>query len=436
MNGVVARVGDTPANEFLPTRVDTRLRSGCFDLNSGNPFVSLKAGGMVLYFDTDSISIGRPEFKSDWSPESVKKMLVLLAESKDLRQVALDLRDAMIFLPLQYIGETGVLVPDSLSEGISSSLFPYVEISKASREQLCNEELKVEKIVDRVTEIRSILRTAGEQLEECQRGCAERHPDEGNIFQKLAAAAARLGCGAGCLVKAFVDVVVGFVEIVTEVVREVVTRIVVCVDPPPNQIAVPYEGRFKDVGIITSSGVDNIPDNAKPKPDDFKKLAELFKSFGDLSETAECILNANWSIRDLRDLGYQGFADIFPISFSICFDENCVKKLLKAGPKAIIAAVAELGSLATAAPIAASAVTFSLALALKVLAIASVLIGYQILAILGQILILQALGKTSNGVCLNHPTLVVGLAATIFGPLGILSGGAAALNTPFIVTPR
>lgn len=124
MDGVVARRDDTSNHEFLPTRIETRLKTGCFDLNNGKPFISLKVAEMVLAFDTDSISIGRTEFKSDWSPAAVQKMMVLLIENVELRQAALDLRDAMLFLPLQYVGESSSLVPNSLSEGIASSLTP------------------------------------------------------------------------------------------------------------------------------------------------------------------------------------------------------------------------------------------------------------------------------------------------------------------------
>lgn len=435
MDGVLARRDDT-FTEFLPTRVETRLKTGYFDLNNGKPIVHLSSGKRVLTFDTDSIRIGRTELQFDWSPKAVMQIVDLLVNDAELRQVALDLRDAILFTPIQYVGESGHVVPNTLAEGISASLVPYVHMAETPRNIVCTETLKVERIVERITETRQKLLTAAEQMEECHRNCAARHPDQGNIFEKAAAALARVACGAGCLIKAFADVVVGFFEVVTEIVREVIKKVVVCVNPPPKHVAVPFEGKFKDVGVRSVSGIDNVPKDANPTPDDFKKLAELIKTFGDLSEPAECILNATWSVRDLRDIGYQGFADSFPISFSVCFDEDCLKKLLKAGPKAIIAAVTELGSLAKAAPVAAAAVKLSLAVALKVISVAVVVIGYQVLMILGQILILQALGKTKNGVCLNHPTVLVGLAGILLGPLGVISGGVAALNTPFIVTPR
>jgi len=451
MDGVLARRDDN-FGEFLPTRVETRLKTGYFDLNNGKPIVHLTSGKRVLTFDTDSISIGRTELQFDWSPQAVMQIVDLLVENAELRQAALDLRDAILFTPLQYVGESGHVLPNALAEGISASLVPYVQMTVTPRKSICTEALKVEQIVERITEIRQKIRTAAEMMEECHRNCAERHPDQGNILEKIAAAAARVACGAGCLIKAFVDVVVGFFEVVTEIVREVVTRVVVCVNPPPKHIAVPFEGKFTDVGSRAVSGIDNLPKDANPTPDDFKKLAELIKSFGDLSEPAECILNATWTVRDLRDLGYQGVGDTFPISFSVCFDEECVKKLLKAGPKAIAAAVAEIGQFVKAMEedlkvkglvgVGGSVVggglvaTFSLAFALKILAVAVVAIGYQALAIFGQIWILKALEKTKNGVCLNHPTVIVGLAGILFGPLGLISGGVALLNTPFIVTER
>ena len=451
MDGVLARREDG-FGEFLPTRVETRLKTGYFDLNDGKPIVHLTSGNRVLAFDTDSISIGRTQLQFDWSPKAVMQIVDLLVENAELLQVALDLRDAILFAPLQYVGESGHIVPNALAKGISASLVPYVQMSESPRERVCSESLNVERIVERITEVRSKILTAREQMEQCLRNCEERHPDQGNLFEKAGAAVLRVGCGAGCLIKAFVDVVVGIFEIVTEIVREVVTRVVVCMDPPPNHISVPFEGKFQHVGVLSVSGIDNLPKDANPTPDDFKKLAELIKTFGDLSEPAECILNATWTVRDLRDLGYQGVGDSFPISFSVCFDEECVKKLLKAGPKAIAAAVAEIGQFVKAMEenlkvtglvgggglvVGGGLVAkFSLAFALKILAVAVVVIGYQALAIFGQIWILKALGNTKNGVCLNHPTVIVGLAGILFGPLGLLSGGVALLNTPFIVTER
>lgn len=436
MDGVLTRRDDT-FSEFLPTRVETRLKTGYFDLNNGKPIVHLSSGARVLIFDTDSVCIGRTELKFDWSTKAVNQIIDLLVDNAELRQVALDLRDAILFAPLQYAGKSGHVVPNALAEGISASLVPYVQMSETPRERVCSETPKVERIVERITEVRSKILTAREQMEQCLRNCEKRHPDQGNLFEKAGAAVLRVGCGAGCLIKAFVDVVVGFFEVVTEIVREVVTRVVVCIEPPPKHIAVPFEGKFRHVGSFAVSGIDNVPQGANPTPNDFKKLTELIKTFGQLSEPAECLLNATWSVRDLRDLGYQGVADFFPISFSVCFDEECMKKLLKAGPTAIIAALKEIGdNLPRAAAVPATAVTLSLAMALKVFSVAVVVISYQVLMILGQILILQWLGKTKNGVCLNHPTVIAGLAGILLGPLGVLSGGVAALNTPFIVTPR
>lgn len=436
MDGVLAHRDDT-SSEFLPTRIETRLKTGYFDLNNGKPFVQLSVGNRVLAFDADSISIKTVDNKFDWSSQAVAQMVELLALDTEMRQAALDLRNAMLFLPLQYVGESGHIVPGVLAETISGALVAYEQISKTKRERICKDEFKTERVVEKITEVRQKIITAAEQLEQCLRNCAEQHPDKGNLIEKGGAALARAVCAAGCTIRAFVDIVVGVFDVVTEIVRDVVTKVVVCQEPPPNHIAVPFEGKFHDAARRSVGGINPpMPNDASPTPDDFRRLFELLKTFGDLSEPAECLLNASWTVRDLRDLGYKGIGDSFPLSFSICFDAECVNKLLAAGPKAIGAAVTELGALAKSAPIAATAVKLSSALALKVLSVAVVVIGYQALMIIGQLLIQQKLGNTKNGVCLTHPTVVVGLAGTLFGPLGVLSGGLAVLNTPFIVTPR
>lgn len=433
MEGVSAPHGKLP-KAFMPTRVQTRDGSALFVLNHGKPVVTLRSGDRELSFDADAIAWGGG--RDDWSVDSARRMVDLLIEDDGLRQAAIELRNAMLLVPLQYAGASGQPIAEPLAASTAAALFDYVSISRKKREQVCSEAFITERIVEKMTEVRQKISTAGEQMERCLGGCGEKFPAEGTLLEQGINLVARAACSAACLVTAFVDIVVGFVEVVVDVVREVVTRVVVCQTPPPEHIAVPYEGRFVGVGAFATSGIDSVPKGANPASADFKKLADLLKTFGSLSGVAECLLSATWEVKDLRDLGYQGVGDVFPISFSICFDGECVKKLIAAGPGQIVAALTEISGLLSAGPVAAAAAKISLSFALKVLSVAVVVLAYQVLAVVGQLLFLKALGKTQNGVCLNHPTVIVGLVGILTGPLGILSGGVAALNTPFIVTPR
>ena len=104
MEGVSAPHGKLP-KAFMPTRVQTRDGSALFVLNHGKPVVTLRSGDRELSFDADAIAWGGG--RDDWSVDSARRMVDLLIEDDGLRQAAIELRNAMLLVPLQYAGASG-----------------------------------------------------------------------------------------------------------------------------------------------------------------------------------------------------------------------------------------------------------------------------------------------------------------------------------------
>jgi hypothetical protein len=230
-------------------------------------------------------------------------------------------------------------------------------------------------------------------------------------------------------------------ELIGTEVKRSVERTVHCFDTGiPSAI-----GRF---GYEALSGL--IPATSA---EDLEKEA-LLRALEGFRDGIVCMAEAEWGLWAI-EAPIEGIPAL-PVGIKVCLSAECLAKIRSAladGSLAAFTAALSLLPLALpealdviatapwlAAPIGAVAAALGITVVQAAAALVAILllVAYQGAAILGQLAILDALGETSKGACLAHPSLLLlaigaATAPTGFGPFAVAAVG---LHTPVVVLGR
>jgi hypothetical protein len=414
----------------IPLSVSSPDQLSTMDFSTGTPVVRLGKTPNQITITPNGVRLKQGEPEKSWSKDVIKTLIETITKSEELFHAALSLRLAWHATYPEYAYQRKAIAPAKLAKPFVKWNASVAQFSESKSADHCRIENVVDTLTTTVLREQNIVVAAADQFSKCLSDCEAKF---GGDWRKLGD---KLLCEANCLGKSFVDMVIGTVEIVETITDTVVRQVLVCPPKlPKGKFPNPFTGLEPLPGI---SGAAPFKEPAFSNAIITQALDVLLGLVTQLPPVVTCLLQSDWKITSLGNLGLNidGVASV-PFGVTVCIDSQCAQRISGSTSYDIstIAALVAIASTITPATLVAAGISVAAA---AVIAPACVLI-LGLLAVLlvhlaivaGQILLYNALGMTSNGVCITHPSLPV-VAATVLNPLlGILAVG----NTPLVVTP-
>jgi len=401
----------------------------------------------AITLTTSGVRFGASVKPVPWSAAVVRKMIKDIAADPDKKRGAMLLRSAlhtsfpvakMQLQPKLAIGKKMAAVMSRGTAGFSAR-------SMDSSIMNCVVTEVPGTVVNYISELVAVIKTAAEQFDECVAAKMTQRPCS------LAGDGAWLCAWGLCSLETFLDIITGWIEVTREVVTEVVREVVVCTAPLVNNWPNPW-----DIPHLITSGA--IPENKRPpftQKDIDTAISLLKKLLGVGRPFIDCLVNGRWSIAQLNTQLKLGGPIVIPYGVKVCITSECARKLeshnigaeltgswillltiLGALSPAFLALAA--GFIPGIPPVVATTIAAVAATNPTAIAVAGIILAFIMLALWYATAISAQLhdevcctDHLADGfVCIEHPTFAIGLVAIAL----LAVGGLNLVLIPPIVT--